>query len=180
MKQKEIFPGEPGLAFIKTPIGYLRLSADEKGITRLQICEDFSQTLDGSRNLTRGYSKEADRAISLARDWLEAYFKGDFKDLAKRPMPALNPAGTDFQKKVWRAAMELDLGRTSTYGQLASFIGRPNAYRAVGNALARNPILIMIPCHRMLRADGSLGGFAAGTSIKKKLLNLERNIERQK
>ncbi len=86
-------------------------------------------------------------------------------------MSKINKAGiTDFQKAVYRTVARIPRGRTMTYAQVAAAIGRPKAVRAVGNALNRNPFAPAVPCHRVIRSDGSLGGFAGGTLKKKTLL----------
>lgn len=91
-------------------------------------------------------------------------------------------AGTAFQSAVWNALTTIPYGETRTYGQIAAQIGRPSAVRAVGAACGKNPILLLVPCHRVIGADGSLTGFAAGLSLKQLLLNLEHeasNITRR-
>ncbi len=85
----------------------------------------------------------------------------------------LKPEGTDFQQLVWRKLLTVPYGSVITYAQLARLIGKPRAYRAVANALGANPLPVFIPCHRVIRADGSLGGFSSGLDIKKFLLSLE-------
>jgi len=81
--------------------------------------------------------------------------------------------GTRFQQQVWEAARRIPYGQVRTYAELARSIGRPKAARAVGSALGRNPVLVVVPCHRVLRSDGGLGGFAAGLGVKRALLRLE-------
>lgn len=81
--------------------------------------------------------------------------------------------GTEFEKKVWETLREIPYGETRTYKWLAEKIGRPHSFRAVGNALGKNPIPIIFPCHRVIETDGSLGGYSAGTEIKRRLLELE-------
>lgn len=81
--------------------------------------------------------------------------------------------GSEFEKKIWKAALRIPFGATLSYGKLAGMAGYPFAARAVGNALGKNPIMIIIPCHRVIRGDGSIGGFFAGTNLKRKLLRLE-------
>ncbi|WP_125763829.1 methylated-DNA--[protein]-cysteine S-methyltransferase [Companilactobacillus hulinensis] len=82
-------------------------------------------------------------------------------------------SGTDFQEQVWHAVQDVPYGSTSNYSEIASTIGRPKAVRAVGTAIGRNPILMVIPCHRILTKDNKLGGFRAGLEMKKELLELE-------
>ena len=86
----------------------------------------------------------------------------------------LAPNGTDFQKKVWRALLEIPLGETSTYGQLAATIGQASAARAVGSAVGANPICLLIPCHRVIHTDGRIGNYRWGTDRKRALLDAER------
>lgn len=84
--------------------------------------------------------------------------------------------GTEFQKKVWQACATIPFGETRSYSDIAHMIGNPKATRAVGSALGKNPIPIIIPCHRVLRANGELGGFAGGLEVKQKLLKIEKKL----
>ena len=81
--------------------------------------------------------------------------------------------GTEFEKKVWATLRRIPYGETKTYKWLAEVIGKPNAFRAVGNALGKNPIPIIFPCHRIIETDGSIGGYSSGVDIKRRLLELE-------
>lgn len=101
---------------------------------------------------------------------LESYFRGELKEFS---LP-LEPIGTDFMKRVWTALCEIPYGRTASYGEIAERIGKPGAARAVGLANNRNPIPIIIPCHRVIGADGSLTGYGGGLDLKKRLLDLEK------
>ena len=85
----------------------------------------------------------------------------------------LEPTGSAFQKKVWKALVQIPYGSTRTYSEIAQAIGQPRAQRAVGNAIGKNPLLVLIPCHRVVRTNGELGGFSAGKSLKPRLLSLE-------
>jgi methylated-DNA-[protein]-cysteine S-methyltransferase len=85
--------------------------------------------------------------------------------------------GTDFEKKVWLTLQEIPFGETRTYKWLAEKIEKPNAFRAVGQALGKNPIPIILPCHRIIESDGSIGGYSAGTYIKRRLLDIEYYIK---
>lgn len=85
----------------------------------------------------------------------------------------INPMGTEFQKKVWAELQKIPYGKTKSYQEIAKAIGNPNAQRAVGSACNKNPILIIIPCHRVISKNGKLTGFACGIDIKEKLLNIE-------
>ncbi len=88
--------------------------------------------------------------------------------------PELTPLGTDFQQSVWKALQQIPVGTTTTYAKIADAIGRPKAVRAVGTAIGANPIAYLIPCHRVLRTDGGLGGFRWGLECKKKMLEWEK------
>ncbi len=112
--------------------------------------------------------RDEKRAIDVRREVTE-YFAGERK---KFSVP-LAPSGTPFQQKVWAALQRIPLGETRTYGQLAAEIERPDASRAVGRANATNPICLIVPCHRVIGADGSLTGFAFGEEIKRRLLDHE-------
>lgn len=98
------------------------------------------------------------------------YMEGSLKDMALEPVFL---AGSEFEKKVWEAASKVPFGKTSSYREIAEICGRPQAYRAVGNAMGKNPVLILVPCHRIIKSDGSFGGFSAGPELKEKLLELE-------
>lgn len=106
---------------------------------------------------------------------LEEYFEGQRQSF---DLP-LAPVGTPFQQKVWKALREIPYGETASYGQIAAKVGSPRGARAVGMACNRNPILILIPCHRVIGADGSLTGFGGGLDMKEKLLGLERQSKTQ-
>jgi methylated-DNA-[protein]-cysteine S-methyltransferase len=108
-------------------------------------------------------------ATGTIRQQVLAYFAGERQDF---DLP-LAPAGTAFQQQVWAALRRISFGRTCTYAELAAAIGRPRAARAVGRANATNPICLVVPCHRVIGADGSLTGFAFGERIKRQLLALE-------
>ena len=107
--------------------------------------------------------------LNQVRDQVDEYFRGDRKrfDLPIRLL------GTPFQVAVWSALLDIPYGRTSTYGQIASRIGHPRAARAVGAANGRNPISIIVPCHRLVGADGGLTGYGWGIERKRRLLDLE-------
>ena len=107
-----------------------------------------------------------------ARRQLEAYFAGTLRQFDLR----LEPAGTPFQQRVWQALLEIPYGETVSYSELARRIGRPSAVRAVGAANGRNPLAIVIPCHRVIGSDGRLVGYGGGLPAKSALLALERRV----
>ena len=110
--------------------------------------------------------------IKEAYQQLSEYLKGERKEF---DLP-LNPKGTDFQKRVWRALCDIPYGETRSYKQIAEAIGNSNAVRAVGMANNRNPITIVVPCHRVIGADGKLVGYGGGLEMKEFLLRLEKSL----
>ena len=112
--------------------------------------------------------------FAAARNWLDRYFAGQAPDPRELP---LSPAGTAFQKRVWEALLQVPHGCTRSYGDIARAIGKPRACQAVGGAVGRNRIAIIIPCHRIIGADGSLTGFAGGLEMKRWLLNHEKGCD---
>lgn len=118
-----------------------------------------------------GDVRRDDGPFRAAREQLEAYFAGELEEFTLE----LAPAGTPFQQRVWRALLEIPFGTTESYGALARRIGLPQAARAVGLANGRNPISIVIPCHRVIGADGSLTGYGGGLERKRWLLAHEQH-----
>ena len=111
-----------------------------------------------------------DKKSLLIEEKIKAYLEGTAKDTDLKPLFIF---GTAFEKKVWNAARSIPYGKTLSYGDIAGICGNPNAGRAAGNALGKNPVIIIVPCHRIIKSDGSIGGFSAGPGLKKKLLELE-------
>jgi methylated-DNA-[protein]-cysteine S-methyltransferase len=106
----------------------------------------------------------------LAKKELKEYFEGERRDFTCQTS---FQEGTDFEKEVWLALKDIPYGETRTYKWLAEKIGKPQAFRAVGNALGKNPIPVIFPCHRIIESDGSIGGYSSGLEIKRRLLELE-------
>ncbi|MCK4766901.1 MAG: methylated-DNA--[protein]-cysteine S-methyltransferase [Desulfobacula sp.] len=119
------------------------------------------------------YSKEK---FMEALFQLEAYFKGELTRFDLE----LNVSGTDFQKKVWQELVKIPYGETISYAELAKRIGNPNASRAVGMANGKNPISIIVPCHRVIGKNGSLTGFGGGLEVKKNLLEFEKRNKKRR
>lgn len=143
---------------MQSPVGELTLAADNKALVEIRFGKSTVDTV------------VAENAILVkVRQQLEAYFAGD-KTSFELP---LNPAGTAFQQAVWRQLQEVDYGETASYADIAAAIKRPKAVRAVGAANGRNPIPIIIPCHRIIGSNGTLTGYAGGLDMKQKLLKLE-------
>jgi len=150
--------------YIPSPIGCLRVSGSEKGVCELQFCEKPGPE-----------PKEIPTCLRLAGTQLEEYFQGRRLDF---DLP-LDLSGTAFQKRVWAALLEVPCGRTTSYGAIAGTIGRPQASRAVGGANHRNPVAIIVPCHRIIGGDGRLTGYGGGLWRKQWLLDHEKNIIRR-
>lgn len=144
---------------IESPVGLLTITADEEGIT--SILMDPEPVAD-----------EPSALVREAADQMQAYFEGR---LRRFDLP-LAASGTDFQRTVWSALTEIGFGQTASYGQIAARIGSPGASRAVGLANGRNPIAIVVPCHRVIGASGALTGYAAGIERKRILLEHERAV----
>lgn len=143
---------------ISTPIGPITVCVDDDGAV--------TSVLFGEPDVPMSASAASDAA---ARQLTE-YFAGDRTDFDLD----LAPAGTDFQRKVWTALSQIPFGTTESYGSLALRIGQPTASRAVGLANGRNPIAVVVPCHRVIGASGTLTGYAGGLERKQWLLEHER------
>ena len=145
----------------KSPIGLMRLTASDAGIRSIRFLDEESR-----KNLA---SPRRNKHLTLLVKELEAYFEGELSNFSCRT----DPHGTDFQKRVWARLSEIPFGTTKTYGQIAEEIGQPTASRAVGGANNRNPIPIVIPCHRVIGSNSSLVGFACGVWRKQWMLEHE-------
>ena len=156
----------------ESPAVVLLLVTDEEGALRaLEFGENEERM---RRSLRRAYGDVAvveGKAPALLKQALEAYFAGEIDALEKVPTATV---GTPFQKEVWKALRSIPAGTTISYGTLAAKIGRKGASRAVGAANGANPVPIVVPCHRVIGADGSLTGFGSGLGRKQWLLEHER------
>lgn len=112
----------------------------------------------------------SDPLLIEAADQLRAYFAGELRDF---DLP-LAPRGTEFQREVWAAVSAIPYGETATYSEIAAAVGRPSARRAIGAANGRNPLPVIVPCHRVIGAAGALTGYGGGLGRKRSLLDLER------
>jgi methylated-DNA-[protein]-cysteine S-methyltransferase len=145
-----------------SPIGTLLLLADAAGLRGLYM---EPHALDPAW-------RRDDAALRDAREQLEAYFAGRLREFDLE----LAPVGTPFQLRVWAALREIPYGETTSYGALAARLGKPGAARAVGLANGRNPISVIVPCHRVIGADGTLTGFGGGLDRKRTLLAHEAEV----
>ncbi len=148
---------------IDTPMGTMTAAVTDHGLAGLWFDRQTHHpgAIDARRDDQHPH-------VQAARRWLDAYWRGD-----ATPNLALDAAGTPFQRAVWHALLAIPCGETSTYGAIASAVGRPSASRAVGAAVGRNPIGIVVPCHRVIGRDGTLTGYAGGLDRKEQLLTHE-------
>jgi methylated-DNA-[protein]-cysteine S-methyltransferase len=159
------------LARIDAPIGAFLIATDHEGV--LRAVDFWANEPRLTAQLRRQYGEvrvEHGQAPAPILAAFAAYFAGDIRALERVPVATV---GTDFQQKVWAALQRIPAGQTKSYGQLAKEIGEPDAARAVGLANGQNPIAIVIPCHRVIGADGSLTGFGGGLPRKRWLLSHE-------
>ena len=153
----------------QTPIGTMRVVGDVECIDRVDLPGSAACPPDPAWKEARG---RPPAALAEARRQLTEYFAGTRRDFAL-PLAA---GGTPFQQRVWEALRRIPYGETISYGELARRIGQPTASRAVGAANGRNPIAIVVPCHRVIGADGTLIGYGGGLPVKEALLSLEQRI----
>lgn len=147
-------------SYYKSPIGILEIICEDNKLVSLKLVDYCEKS-----NIEADFIKDIKKQ-------LEEYFLG------KRTIfnIKINPKGTDFQKLVWKELQKIPYGKTKSYSEIAAAAGNKNAQRAVGNACNKNPIMIIIPCHRAVSKNNNLGGYAYGSEIKQKLLNIENGI----
>lgn len=150
------------VAYIQTPLGVTKIEGDENGLCAISV-------LNKTEELTQVVPEELEDAVYQ----LQEYFEGKRKifDLE------LNPQGTDFQKRVWKGLLNIPYGKTTSYLNLSKTLGDVKAIRAVAAANGKNPLWIIVPCHRVIGSDGSLTGYAGGLHRKKWLLDHENPIK---
>lgn len=149
---------------IESPVGPLTLAGRDGGLQHLRMVD---QTYEPNRD---GWEEEG-TCFADAVEQLDAYFSGDLVDFDLD----LDLVGTEFQRRVWTALLTIPYGETRSYGVIAAHIGSPGASRAVGLANGHNPIGIIVPCHRVIGANGSLTGYGGGLDRKRQLLDMERD-----
>ena len=147
-------------SYYKSPIGILEIICEDNKLVSLKLVDCCEKT-----------SVETD-FIKDIKNQLDEYFSGKRKVFDIK----INPTGTDFQKSVWKELQKIPYGNTKSYSEIAAVAGNKNAKRAVGNACNKNPIMIIIPCHRVVSKNNNIGGYAYGSKIKQKLLNVENGI----
>lgn len=151
-------------AFIKTPLGNAKIEGSLDGISSIVVLD---QEMKGSNAIPE--------VLKDCVTQLDEYFNGTRRQFSLK----LNPEGTEFQKRVWNELLNIPFGKTVSYLQLAKLLGDVKAIRAVANANGKNPIWIIIPCHRVIGTDGSLTGYAGGLHRKKWLLDHESPVKQQ-
>lgn len=149
---------------VPSPIGELLLTGDHAGLTGLHM----ETRRHGPADVAPEWVRD-DAPFRAAKDQLDEYFAGERTEFDL----ALNPSGTPFQLKVWESLRTIPYGEVRSYGEIAEQIGKPGAARAVGLANGRNPISIIVPCHRVIGASGALTGYGGGIERKQALLELE-------
>jgi len=151
-------------AFVKSPLGITKLEGDENGLQSITV-------LDNEEEITEIIPELLEDAVYQLRE----YFDGEREAFDLN----LNPQGTEFQQRVWQALLDLPYGKTTSYLQLSKTLGDVKAIRAVAAANGKNPLWIVIPCHRVIGSDGSLTGYAGGLHRKKWLLEHESPVKQQ-
>lgn len=155
------------IAYIKTPLGIAKIVGDEKGISVISVSDegDTRAKLELAKQISNSIPIVLQEAVSQLKD----YFEGRRNDFTFK----LKPSGTEFQQKVWRELLEIPFGKTMSYLELSKKLGDAKAIRAVASANGKNPLWIVVPCHRVIGTDGSLTGYAGGLWRKKWLLEHE-------
>lgn len=143
-----------------TPIGKISIAEEDGAIVQMHL----------NGEIRGDFEQEETPIIKEAISQLREYLTGKRRSFDL----TLRPKGTEFQQKVWNALCDIPYGETRSYRELAEMVGNPKAVRAVGGANNKNPIIILVPCHRVIGSDGKLVGYAAGLAVKKQLLDLER------
>lgn len=155
-------------AVVDSPVGPLTLVESGGALAGLYLARQRHRPDDDR------FGQRDDAVLPALREQLSAYFAGSLRTF---DVPVA-VTGTPFQQQVWKALRSIPYGQTRTYGQLAAAVGRPAAVRAVGAANGRNPVGIVVPCHRVIGADGSMTGYGGGIERKVLLLDLERRVAR--
>ncbi|SHJ45931.1 methylated-DNA--[protein]-cysteine S-methyltransferase [Aquimarina spongiae] len=153
------------IAYIETPLGVASISGDEDGIASISVTQENQDLL----------SEEVPLHLKDAVQQLQEYFEGKRTTFDLN----LNPSGTEFQKRVWKELLRIPFGKTVSYLDIAKKLGDPKTIRAAASANGKNPLWIVVPCHRVIGSDGSLTGYAGGLWRKKWLLEHESPVKQQ-
>ncbi|MCL7764807.1 methylated-DNA--[protein]-cysteine S-methyltransferase [Polaribacter sp. Z014] len=168
---------EPQTTYYKTPLGTAKIVGDENGIQSVSVLDDdpLSEFILSEDERLEVTNSEIPEYLQECVAQLEQYFSGERSNFDLK----LNPQGTDFQKKVWDELLNIPFNKTRTYLEQSKALGDVKAIRAVASANGKNPIWIIIPCHRVIGSDGSLTGYAGGIWRKKWLLAHENPVKQQ-
>jgi methylated-DNA-[protein]-cysteine S-methyltransferase len=156
---------------ITTPLGPMTIAVNDDGALVLLEFGDVASR--STRLATLGAFRSAPERCAHVIAQLKAYFRGELREFELD----VAPAGSAFQRRVWDALRRIPYGTTISYAELAARVDSPGGFRAVGRANATNPIAIVVPCHRVIAADGSLSGYAGGVEVKRALLELEGALQ---
>lgn len=158
---------------IATPLGDMGLAGTRAGLARIVLNVESEGNLLAflQKTFHKKPGKDSSFFVDAAQQF-HRYFSGQLKDFSCKLDLS---TGTPFQQSIWKRLQKIPYGRTQSYKQLADAVGKPNAYRAAGSANGKNPLPIIIPCHRVIRENGDLGGYTGGLHIKRFLLDLERS-----
>ena len=151
------------IAFINSPLGITKIVCDENGISEISVLDEGELTIEIPENLKKAVAQ------------LQEYFDGNRRDFTFQ----LNPKGTNFQQRVWQELLTIPYGKTMSYLDLSKKLGDVKAIRAVASANGKNPLWIVVPCHRVIGTNGSLTGYAGGLWRKKWLLEHENPTNQQ-
>ena len=151
-------------AIINTPLGFTEIQGDENGISKIHVMNEKTE-------ISAKIPKELKEAVLQLQDYFEGK-RTEFSFL-------INPSGTEFQKKVWQELLYIPFGKTCSYLELSKKLGDVKAIRAVASANGKNPLWIVVPCHRVIGSDGSLTGYASGLWRKKWLLDHENPVKQE-
>jgi O-6-methylguanine DNA methyltransferase len=157
---------------VASPIGSFRIASTSRGLAYVELPHASGRGLDGwlRRCLPDADCREGFSPNQIAAKQIVEYLEGKRREFDL----TVDLRGTDFQLKVWDALLELEYGETCSYSDIATRVGSPNAVRAVGSANGANPISLVVPCHRVIAADGKLGGYGGGLPLKRRLLAMEQ------
>jgi len=170
--------------FVKTTLGWFEIGIENQSQQLNQV--SFLKDINANHKTLEQTNGEEKKIVLSIESQLQEYINGDRKTFKLES--SLNwlqneefqndekHIGTPFQKRVWRTLLTIPYGSVVSYSDVAKKINQPNSVRAVANAIGANPILIVIPCHRVIRKNGQLGGFSAGLDLKKKLIQIEKSV----
>lgn len=147
------------IGYLQTPMGAFKIASDGAKLKYIKLLKEDEKMVEN-----------ADFAVEKAKLQLAEYLSGQRKNF---DLPLDLQQGTEFQQKVWKALQNIPYGQTRSYGTIAREVGSPRGARAVGNAVHNNPFLIVVPCHRVINGDGTIGGFGEGIMVKRNLFAVE-------